>query len=76
MSDTPRTDACEVRFSTLFAGEDAMWVPSKKAKEIERDLNEANERMSRLIKAGDAILENGSVSERLANEWNKAKGTK
>jgi len=22
----------------------------------------------------DAIIENGSVSERLANEWNKAKG--
>ena len=41
MSDTPRTDACEVRFSTLFAGEDAMWVPSKKAKEIERELNAA-----------------------------------
>jgi len=48
MIDTPRTDACEVRFSTLFACEDAMWVPSKKAKEIERELNAANERIKQL----------------------------
>lgn len=50
-SDTPRTDACEVRFSTLFAGEDAMWVPSKKAREIERELNAANERIKQLDKS-------------------------
>ena len=43
MSDTPITDGCEVRFSTLFNPEDAMWVPSKKARELERQLNEARE---------------------------------
>lgn len=58
MSDTPRTDACEVRFSTLFAGEDAMWVPSKKAKEIERELSESNEYSRRLnLKIADLCKE-------------------
>ena len=51
-------------------------LAAKRAQKLERELNEANERMSRLIKAGDAIAENGSVSERLANEWNNAKGMK
>lgn len=31
------------------------------------------EKILRLTAVGDAIIENGSVSERLENEWNKAK---
>ena len=48
MSDTPITDGCEVRFATLFNPEDAMWVSSKKARELERELNTANGELSRL----------------------------
>jgi len=33
----------------------------------------AESRIESLVKVGDAIIENGSVSERLANEWNEAK---
>lgn len=72
MSDTPRTDACEVRFSTLFAGEDAMWVPSKKAKEIERELNAANERIKRLEEAGDAMTF-WCADDVSLEQWNNAK---
>jgi len=36
-------------------------------------LQSAKARIASLVKVGDAIIENGSVSERLANEWNKAK---
>lgn len=41
MSDAPITDAHQVRFTTLLAPEDAMWVPSSKAREIERKLSAA-----------------------------------
>ena len=37
------------------------------------ELQAAKARIETIVKAGDEIIENGSVSERLANEWNKAK---
>lgn len=43
MSDTPITDAHQVRFTTLLAPEDAMWVPASKAREIERELTSTTE---------------------------------
>lgn len=62
MSDTPRTDACEVRFSTLFAGEDAMWVPSRKARELERELSESNEYSRRInLKIADLCKERDTL---------------
>lgn len=39
-----------------------------------QELQSTKERIEALVKVGDEIVENGSVSERLANEWNKAKG--
>lgn len=39
-----------------------------------RELQAAKARIEALVKVGDEIIENGSVSERLFNEWNKAKG--
>ena len=75
MSDTPRTNACGVRFSTLFAGEDAMWVPSKKAKEIERELNAANERIKRLKEAGEHLRQTSS-DKRACDAWDQLIGAK
>lgn len=40
---------------------------------LDAKLQAAKARIEALVKVGDAIIENGSVSERLANEWNKAK---
>jgi hypothetical protein len=40
---------------------------------MEIELALANEHIRRLTEAGDAIIENGSVSERLLNNWNEAK---
>jgi hypothetical protein len=37
MSDTPRTNKAEVQFSSLCNPEDAMWVPSKVSRELERE---------------------------------------
>lgn len=37
------------------------------------ELQAAKARIEAIVKVGDAIIENGSVSERLANEWNKSK---
>jgi hypothetical protein len=37
MSDTPRTDKSEVCFSSLCNPKDAMWVPSKVSRELERE---------------------------------------
>lgn len=38
-----------------------------------KELQSTKARIDALVKIGDQIIENGSVSERLANEWNKAK---
>ena len=87
MSDTPRTDADDRNYPSpeyaqriRFEGNECVVMHPEeyeslyeKARQLERELNAAKERIGRLIKAGDAIVENGSiVSERLANEWNNA----
>lgn len=76
MSDTPRTDAKKCKFSYLCAEDDAYWVPALVCSQIERENNALRECVKRLEEAGDAIVENGSVSERLHNEWMKAKEDK
>lgn len=38
------------------------------------ELQTAKARIESIVKVGDAIIENGSVSDRMADEWNKAKG--
>jgi len=40
MSDTPRTDKYEARLSSLCNPEDAMWVPSKVSRTLEREVME------------------------------------
>lgn len=74
MSDTPtpRTDAAEQELRPHFGGV----VRYIFAQELERELVAANEQIRRLTEAGDAIVENGSVSERLFAQWTKAKEAK
>ena len=72
MSDTPRTDAeayyphdsrlkvCDVDF----------------ARQLERELNAANERIKRLEEAGDAMVNGGWNEPHLAGAWRNAKEAK
>jgi len=48
MSDTPRTDKSEARFSSLCNPEDAMWTPSKIARQLERENAKLREDKARL----------------------------
>ena len=82
MIDTPKTD------NRSFYNEHGEWVNSAFARQLERELNAANERIKRLEEAGDAleyasvILEAGEDPngfEKLLiaqREWNKAKEAK
>jgi NAD(P)H-dependent FMN reductase len=84
MSDTPRTDEqingkpC-TRFEIL-AGDSLRnaAVPSEFARTIERELNAANERIKRLVQAGDCLLShrNSTDYHEKVREWDKAKKDK
>ena len=86
MSDTPRTDEqingkpC-TRFAIL-AGDSLRddLVPSEFCRQLERELNEANERIKRLEEAGDAMVSHakalGMDGTGLVQRWNKAKEAK
>ena len=84
MSDTPRTDEqingkpC-TRFEVM-AGDSLRnaSVPSEFARELERELNAANERIKRLVQAGDCLLShrNSTDYHEKVREWDKAKKDK
>lgn len=84
MSDTPRTDEqingkpC-TRFEIL-AGDSLRNapVPSDFARQLERELNAANERIKRLVQAGDCLLShrNSTDYHEKVREWDKAKKDK
>ena len=84
MNDTPRTDEqingkpC-TRFEIL-AGDSLRnaAVPSEFARTIERELNAANERIKRLVQAGDCLLShrNSTDYHEKVREWDKAKKDK
>ena len=73
MNDTPRTDAgLEYDDTTV---DDVKGF----ARQLERELNVAQERISRLEEAGDAmerLLPDGSICDKAANLWLKAKEAK
>lgn len=48
MSDTPRTDAEEVRFNHVDAFDDRRTIPADFARQLERELAEANQRIREL----------------------------
>lgn len=69
MSDTPRTDDRAV----IIDGNP--WVNAPFARQLERELNAANDRIKRLEEAGDKAVLNSYLPDRLA-VWNKAKEAK
>ncbi len=73
MSETPRTD--KNRFHSDIGG----WVCySSLCRQLERELNEANERIKRMEDAGDAMLnaENDDEEYKAILQWNKYKKNK
>ena len=75
MSDTPRTDAAEYE-SQDEPVEKLGAVDVDFARQLERELNAANERIKRLEEAGDAMVDKGWNEPHLAGEWRKAKEAK
>jgi len=39
MSDTPESDKAKIAFTSLFANDDAYWVPFKVSRKLERELS-------------------------------------
>jgi len=82
MSDTPRTDEqingkpC-TRFAILYGDSlrDAL-VASEFARQLERELNAAKERIKRLEEAGDKMVNEGWNEPHLAGLWRQAKESK
>jgi hypothetical protein len=73
MSETPRTD--KNRFHSDIGG----WVCySSLCRQLERELNEANDRIKRMEDAGDAMLnaENDDEEYKAILQWNKYKKNK
>ena len=71
MVDTPRTNQVSIRPQY---GDEWDWCRADFARQLERELNAAHERIKRLEEAGDAHLEWVPVSFQAA--WRKAKEDK
>jgi hypothetical protein len=65
MSDTPRTDAWKWTNDPI----DELY---EFARQLERELNAANDRIKRLEEAGDAMVE--TTTTPAADAWHKARG--
>ena len=72
VSDTPRTDAA------YFKKGATMYDLAGEMKLLERELNAANERIKRLVQAGDCLLShrNSTDYHEKVREWDKAKKDK
>jgi len=79
VSDTPRTDAA------IGNSQDRSWMDGTLCRQLERELNAANERIKRLEEAGNALLwyfcpkNTGDISflqSEAIKQWNKAKEDK
>ena len=77
MVDTPRTDAVWELFATDSTLEPDVEF-SGLARQLERELNAANERIKRLVQAGDCLLShrNSTDYHEKVREWDKAKKDK
>ena len=76
MSDTPRTEA-EVNRQKCWS-DDLVTIDANFAAKLERELNAANERIKRLVQAGDCLLShrNSTDYHEKVREWDKAKKDK
>lgn len=72
MSDTPRTDAEELPHAL---DDHHFVVGSFFARQLERELNAAQDRIKRLEQGGDRAILNSYLPDRLS-VWNKAKEAK
>ena len=70
VSDTPRTDAA------IGNSQDRSWMDGTLCRQLERELNAANERTKRLEEAGDALMEivEGARSERWHEYYDNKEG--
>ena len=77
MSDTPRTDAAEYESQDEPVAKLGS-VDVDFARQLERELNAANERIKRLVQAGDCLLShrNSTDYHEKVREWDKAKKDK
>ncbi len=72
MSDTPRTDAeAFLPHDSKYRVCDADFV-----RQLERELNAANERIKRLEEAGDLMVQHFYTDEPRSEMWEKAKEAK
>ena len=73
IGERPRTDEQE-----HFIDSDRGVVDSGLARQLERELNAANERIKRLVQAGDCLLShrNSTDYHEKVREWDKAKKDK
>jgi len=79
VSDTPRTDELEydgIGISNF--GHQDLYYAYKFARQLERELNEANKRIKRLEEAGDALCAAAAFMgwHMEIEKWNKAKEAK
>jgi hypothetical protein len=76
MVDTPRTEA-EVNRQKCWS-DDLVTIDANFACQLERELNAANERIKRLVQAGDCLLShrNSTDYHEKVREWDKAKKDK
>ena len=51
-TDTPESDKAKIAFTSLFAGDDAYWVPFIVARKLERERDELNHQLARSQAAG------------------------
>ena len=76
VSETPRTEA-EVNRQKCWS-DDLVTIDANFACQLERELNAANERIKRLVQAGDCLLShrNSTDYHEKVREWDKAKKDK
>lgn len=80
VSDTPRTDA--VQYELLYQDTYTSWLEmSQTARQLERELNAAQDRIKRLEEAGDALFwafmhPFDTANESIPDKWRKAKESK
>ena len=67
MSDTPESDKSKIAFTSLFANDDAYWVPFKVSCKLERELTavtkERNEYKDLLIRVYDDLFVHRNMGE-------------
>jgi hypothetical protein len=68
MSDTPESNKAKIAFTSLFANDDAYWVPFKVSCKLERERDEARETAERYrLEANAMMMQRDRLIEVLQN---------